>query len=289
MIYHYTNLQGLLGIINSKSIWASHCEYLNDSSEYNHAIDFAKSFSSNIFMEDDYLGAFGFGLRRALSNMDKNDIYVSSFSEKPDLLSQWRGYCEPNMGVCIGFKREVIEEFCDSKKYILRKCLYSHEKQEELIRSLLMQCLNDFPSAKISREVYDKLETKLQVDHELGYSEYTTDGDGKKQAILAFNNFCNSVQELAPFMKNQGFHEEAEWRIICKNPEKDIKYRQLQSHLTPYMEIPIIEFSSSVISEIIIGPNPDSSQCLNSVERLLLSNGFLDVNVIPSNIPFSSW
>ena len=33
MLYHYTSLEGLLGVINSKSIWASHCKYLNDSLE----------------------------------------------------------------------------------------------------------------------------------------------------------------------------------------------------------------------------------------------------------------
>jgi hypothetical protein len=33
--YHYTDQRGILGIIESQTIWASHVRYLNDSSEFN--------------------------------------------------------------------------------------------------------------------------------------------------------------------------------------------------------------------------------------------------------------
>jgi hypothetical protein len=36
LLYHYTDQRGLLGILRSQSIWATHIRYLNDSSEYNH-------------------------------------------------------------------------------------------------------------------------------------------------------------------------------------------------------------------------------------------------------------
>jgi len=289
VLYHYTNLQGLLGIIENKNIWASHCEYLNDSSEFQHAIDFARTFSSNIFMEDEYLGAFGFSLERALSKIDRDEVYVSSFSEKADLLSQWRGYCEPSMGICIGFKKEIIENFCESNKYILRKCLYDHVEQEKLINSLVSRCLINCPQPVLSRTEYNQLEDKFQFEHSSNYSEYITDGEGKERANLAFNSFCRAILEYAPFMKNNGFHEEAEWRIIYKNPKKDIKYRTVQSHLTPYVELPLLSFSNEAISEIIIGPNPNSSKCINSVKRLLLTNNLSKVNISSSKIPFSSW
>ncbi|MGK0250111.1 MAG: hypothetical protein ACI910_002879 [Oleispira sp.] len=144
MLYHYTNFQGLLGILSGKSIWASHFEYLNDSSEYRQAIGFAKTYFGNIYMEDDYLAAFGWTVRDALENMKKHDVYVASFSEKKDLLSQWRGYCPQGGDVCIGLDRTAIQGFCDTKGYHLSKCLYSHSEQEKLYLSYSVNVSQSF-------------------------------------------------------------------------------------------------------------------------------------------------
>ena len=38
ILYHYTSPAGLLGIVKSRSLWASGIHYLNDSSEYRHAV-----------------------------------------------------------------------------------------------------------------------------------------------------------------------------------------------------------------------------------------------------------
>lgn len=35
-LFHYTNAEGLIGIIESQSIWATHYAYLNDSEEIRH-------------------------------------------------------------------------------------------------------------------------------------------------------------------------------------------------------------------------------------------------------------
>ena len=44
IIYHYTDINGLLGIIDSGSIWATHVSRLNDSSEYHHGIKVVRDF-----------------------------------------------------------------------------------------------------------------------------------------------------------------------------------------------------------------------------------------------------
>jgi hypothetical protein len=38
ILYHYTTQPGLLGIIRTQEIWASHTQYLNDAREFRHAI-----------------------------------------------------------------------------------------------------------------------------------------------------------------------------------------------------------------------------------------------------------
>ena len=41
VLYHYTSLSGLLGIIENKCIWASDIRYLNDSNEFSYTIELA--------------------------------------------------------------------------------------------------------------------------------------------------------------------------------------------------------------------------------------------------------
>ena len=38
-LYHYTNLKGLLGIVESRVLWASDIRYMNDASELKHTVD----------------------------------------------------------------------------------------------------------------------------------------------------------------------------------------------------------------------------------------------------------
>jgi hypothetical protein len=41
LLYHYTDARGLLGIIESHAIWATHLHYLNDAQEFAYAADLA--------------------------------------------------------------------------------------------------------------------------------------------------------------------------------------------------------------------------------------------------------
>lgn len=289
MLYHYTNLHGLLGILSTQSLWASHCEYLNDSSEYRQAIQFAETFSGNLFMEDDYLAAFGWTVRRALEKMPLHDVYVASFSEKKDLLSQWRGYCPQGGGVCIGFDKAIIQEFCDTKGYHLSKCLYSHNEQAEIISTLLDECFSKFPKPSITRSEYEARDPKGRVDHVLGYRQLVSSGEGKRLSDIAVTKFTSEIIELAPRVKNFGFHEEAEWRIVATNPSSEIKFRTGSNHLIPYIQLPVFEGNKSFIKEIVVGPNPNSQRCISSIARLVKSFELAAVEVYESKIPFNSW
>ncbi len=289
MLYHYTNLQGLLGILNGQSLWASHCEYLNDSNEYYQAINFAKSFSSKIFMEDDYLSAFGWVVRDKLENMQNDEIYVTSFSQQRDFLSQWRGYSSQGGSVCIGFDKEMIQNFCNVERYTLSKCIYSHEEQKNKISQLLDECLNVFPKSKMSRSEYENLDSKGQVDHEIAYYALIRNGKDKSLNDVAVNKFLEAISEFAPTVKNYGFHEEAEWRIIARNPSYKINFRASSTHLIPYINLPIFDCGKSLIKEIIVGPNPNSDRCVNSIKKLLASCTLEDVEIKTSEIPFSNW
>ena len=83
-------------------------------------------------MNDDYNAGFGFILRKSISSLkEDSEIFIASFSEEFDLLSQWRGYCPPNDGICIGFDKEIIKEFCTKNNFKFEKCIYEKKLQIE--------------------------------------------------------------------------------------------------------------------------------------------------------------
>ncbi|HIF9092766.1 TPA: DUF2971 domain-containing protein [Photobacterium damselae] len=288
-LYHYTSLQGLIGVITGKSVWASHCEYLNDSSEFIHALSFAKTVSGNIFMDDDYLEAFGWAVRDSLEHMVKHDVYVASFSENADLLSQWRGYCPQGAGVSIGFDSEILNTYCENQGYRLEKCIYDSEIQSSRIVDITSQCLEIFPKPSITRADYDALNSKEQVTFTLSERERTTYGQVKEEATAATDWLCEQVNECAPLIKHSGFHEESEWRIVARNPTENIQYRVSKSHIVPYLVLPLIRDYPEIIKEIYIGPNPNPHRCEKSVKQLLKSEAIEHVTTKISSIPFNSW
>src|SRR5260370_32998682 len=110
-LYHYTTQSGLLGIIGSRKIWVTHTQYLNDRREFLHAVDLVRDELSNRLMTASVPSA-----RERLVQMEEAlqlspqsiNVCVCSFSEEPDLLSQWRAYGGA-AGFAIGFPGEFLK------------------------------------------------------------------------------------------------------------------------------------------------------------------------------------
>nr|WP_321239384.1 DUF2971 domain-containing protein [uncultured Tolumonas sp.] len=289
ILYHYTGLDGLIGILTGKSIWASHCEYLNDSSEFIHALNFARGISSNIFMDDDYLESFGWLLSDAVHKIDKTNVYVASFSEKADLLSQWRGYCPSGAGVSIGFNKELLDKYCNQHGLRLEKCIYDINTQTSMIHELTNNCYMNFPTPIISREEFNSFSAEQQCEFEYAERLRVTEGDGKAQAEIALTQLCENLNEAAPLIKHSGFHEESEWRIISTESPHKVSFRSSKSHLIPYISLSIIQEYPNILECIYVGPNPSSIRCEKSIEQILINEGYNQVEIKQSHIPFNSW
>lgn len=106
IIYHYTNADGLVGIVSSGSLWATDLRFVNDASELDHAL---KSMEAAI---ERARGRFTSPTQANL--LDRLDdavghremfpsVHSVSFSANGDLLSQWRAYGGDGGGYAIGF------------------------------------------------------------------------------------------------------------------------------------------------------------------------------------------
>ena len=101
--------------------------------------------------------------------------------------------------------------------------------------------------------------------------------------------FLDSIRDIAVRIKDPGFEEEAEWRLICTDYGHDseivdLYFRQSRLGIVPYVTL---DFPMEALSSIRIGPGGHESE-VATVRELLRRTGFDydDVDVSMSTIPF---
>ena len=265
IIYHYTTQKGFLGILEKKLIWASQITCLNDSSEYKLAIEIADELIKERQNDEEKTMSGVFSLLKSIIP----DVFVCSFSEMPDLLSQWRAYCRTS-GFSIGFNSLELKQEAEKQGFILVKCLYDREDQKALLRSAIddffINHINNLPEDLINQwKDYPKLAPQIAL----------------------FTHLLN----FAPIIKDPGFQEEAEWRLISKNslPIEKIFFRNGNSYIIPYYQIELRDLNK-IIDEIIVGPTPHPDIAMYSTKMVLEKSSFnIKDNLKPTSIPYRNW
>ncbi len=131
-VYHYTSLASLLSIVESRQIWSSHFASLNDDAEFRYALELVyqlcqQMLKSGAMPWNTHLGYF----LDNFSRLSRPDLFVFSFSEMPDLLSQWRAYAPGGDGVSIGLDPESVINLANNNSASLVKCVYDPHTQRE--------------------------------------------------------------------------------------------------------------------------------------------------------------
>lgn len=127
--WHYTDVNGLLGVLDKRKLWASCVGYLNDTLE----VEFGLSVLKDILEELGNPLESIWPVESHPLERSPLDVYAVSFSTHGDLLSQWRGYAN-GAGFTIAFdpaemKFSETVGGVDSEPYRVR---YGHQARNEL-------------------------------------------------------------------------------------------------------------------------------------------------------------
>jgi hypothetical protein len=263
ILYHYTSQAGLLGIIQTREIWATNLLFLNDSMELNYALQILhkeiKNLEKSVSPEEfGFVNEFGENLDTVNAPLSQNvaGIYVCSFSKTRDQLSQWIGYCPDEGGFSIGFDFNLLPpNLFKDQGFAFVKCIYDEKEQSGMI----VKFLNTVIEAYCKNGV-DPANTKRWED----------------------------FFSLAPQLKHPKFEDEQEWRLISKpTPIEDAEFRIGKSMLVPYLKIRLAEAQDKsienkdikkplcCISEIYIGPTTHPNLSNISLENLLSKEGII--------------
>jgi hypothetical protein len=115
-LYHYTTAAGAIGIAATRMLWATNIRFLNDSTEYLHALHLVRRArderaSSLSAQEYGFLShAFGDTPVQASNAVWRHGTpyYVVSLTSEPDLLSQWRAYAARG-GYSLGWAADFLQ------------------------------------------------------------------------------------------------------------------------------------------------------------------------------------
>jgi hypothetical protein len=264
-IFHYTSQEGLLGIIRNKSLWTSDIRYLNDSTEFAYAVELSRTkLGRKLRAERGPWNTYYGAVLDGLDAIKGIPLFVGSFSEQGDLLSQWRAYTSNGVGFSIGFDYHYLKTLAEKQHFRIVRCVYQESEHDALLEELI------------------NLAGSLVRDGE------------HEDAVIAF---FIGLYTVAPALKHPSFSEEREWRLFSEIGEPQIpsddmriKMRVGRSMLLPYKEFGLARDDGRVsLSKVIVGPTPHMALSISSLKSFLLSSEVDGWQILPSTVPYRSW
>lgn len=244
--------------------------YMNDHAEFDIGFGRIKEFVDEYAEKAGMSHLFGVDYFSKL----RSRIYVASFTERRDDLSQWRGYCGKS-GYCIGFDRGAIEFLNNRRGFKFKNCNYrSHVSTIEELKQKIELEFDRIKNARIDA-------VSRNMEHAL------------------FNiKIADWICDEIPFLKDPAFEGEKEFRLVkvrdYTREDEDkgkFKYRSGNDYIVPYFDLKIDDFDcSGNIKEIIVGPGPHQDRAKRSLEQMLSDmrqEKMIDVSL--SKIPLVSW
>ncbi|MGR2681557.1 DUF2971 domain-containing protein [Chromobacterium haemolyticum] len=111
LLYHYTSIDSVIPILQSRSIFATDIHFLNDKKELQAGLHSIFEYVNNVEMPKKFTQEVCEAIRGQLrtiaetikKNLELRDLFITSFTDKSDSLRQWMSYTKPNCGYAIGF------------------------------------------------------------------------------------------------------------------------------------------------------------------------------------------
>lgn len=269
-LHHYTTSSGLIGIIQKQGFYASPFNSLNDPKELNYGVELIEQACIELTFDQ---SATNEERTIALAVMNNDfvkakkyphhfpTIILTSFSEDPDNLSQWRSYSDDGFGFSISidpkaidFKTQEFETMHSSWSFY--KCIYDENIQKQLIRNYILL---------LSKNITN---LKSYGDEVLG------------------NYFLIILWELVSIFKHPAYKDEKEWRV-----RTSIEPNRIKNELNYYPSGKILKASKlfsferrNLLSHITVGPRNIPESTILATEILIEQSNLNNKKYISVNM-----
>jgi hypothetical protein len=278
LIYHYTSLEGLIGIVQDDCLWLTDYSYLNDPKELVYGSDLIKTAIQEMMpsisceQSKDILENWQENISDWIELREYSPIRVclASFSSLADDLSQWRAYGM----ISIGFCPQELKYHANGA--ILNEVIYDEPEQLRFAKfylcHILSSCLEGLKHSNepgVISSIYKDVEILVELMAFVKHSSYTSE----REVRLMYAENIN----MATFYLNG---------------KKKKKFRVSGERIIPYMDSTQLagpEFDrkrlKSAIKEVLIGPSSDPL-AYRGIRELLNEHGLSNVKITNSAIPY---
>ncbi len=269
---HYTNIDGLFGIISESSLRLSSHRFLNDMDEFTYGKDIALEALSTFTSRNpaaQILELFP-GIKEIISSSVpiKVDYYLTSLSTSKDKLDLWKGYGGNPGSLCMVFTNRIDPahhySLTNLKNLAVINITYGKAKQIKKIEKII--------------SAYSE------------YYEITPEPMRKSCQEQWTQAIAYKIGHLFIGYKDSEYESESEVRLVHKADEKDaVKHRISNGLIIPYVST--IDFAPKrhaklPLKEVIISPTAGTDALESSISSFLASMRYKNVTVRRSSIRF---
>jgi hypothetical protein len=253
-LFQYTDAGGLIGLLSSRAVWATDARFLNDSSEVSLAREVVAHAASSVDVKTTHARELVAKLVQIEPwEVFMGNLYVASFSTKRDSLSQWRAYGGDGLGYAIGVDTSIkLAPASDPPLPLPPVAHYSKVVYDE-----------NGPGGVLWEMVAGMLQV---LDH-------ADPASGVARAAFVYDTILNLICSISPTLKNVGFEEEDEWRLVFQNPPatvlESVKFRPNGRGFSPYVSL---RWDEPPVVEVVLGPRIPAAEGEHAVWMLLLAN-----------------
>jgi len=265
-LYHYTDLDSLSGIFQTRTLWLSKISTMNDTSEIALAVrHFKRCVDAHAKESERDEAVFLQHVAAQLEGFRRTNICVASFCEEEDQLNQWRSYGADGRGIALGFPSSRLDKLATEHGLRLVPCVYEPELHVRIVEDLLAMLLTEYRK------------------------ELPGDEAQRDRLVERFNG---AFLMAAPIIKDHHFAQEREWRLV--STPRPISDPRITASLTGRKAsvkfvLPLAaedESHPEIFSSLIIGPTLDPESVADAIEVLADRRGFRLPQVHISDIPY---
>lgn len=307
-VWHYTSLAGLEGILTSGKIWATDARFTNDRTEFVLARQVAEEYLRSVNPRDLRGGmpleTISSMLARAFDegalSPSETEVYLISFSEVPDLLSQWHQYADASKGVSIAFDLRYIRPPKQAEIAVtFAPCVYEVAEQRLLIAAALSHFSDKVREFDLQTQdtswMRRKIEDWNRIQRIYGLPQLPSDRivfeenlqrSIADELLLSWRKTLYDLLRVASHCKSDAFAAEREWRLALPRPtrrareENPILFRGPNGNI-PYFASNLFHEGRLPITSIRTGPLCTG---IDRVRSAMNQNGY-QVPIIQSVVP----
>ena len=251
-VYHYTDIDDLIGIIQNNELWLSERNYMNDVNDEKFIEAYIKKYFNNS------LNWEGSAVQRQLTPPENQFIFSTSLES--DSVHNWICY-GANGAFSIEFDRNKLIEFFREVScadyFTYGKVLYTDDGIEQLLDEIL-NTFKELFFEKINSVVFDRDNSTQQKEFQKFYKHFYS------------------------MIKQKGHACEAEYRFLIKK-EKELFFRTKNGRPVPFIKVKV-EDQKLPITKILVGPYDKSDITIRSLELLLKQTGYNNIPIVQSSL-----